>query len=1157
MERVLSALRSTETKTRLMGVNYVETFLDEEGWEEILTALVGCLSDNNAKVTQGSLRMLAKLIQSPSKPTEHIRGFFTLLWGPLKEKLGDSKAPIREAATDVLLCLIEKIGMACVLDRLRFCAGHKNWRIREQVLVCIFMAMERFRAEPQRICQDGLLEMALKLLEDSTKDVRDASLNVIHVLYGIRGESLLLELQSKNLRPAHMRLLMGRLGGEEAPVTSASSSTSSQPKRPVATIRPPSYSLPGIPVAATSPAKAKRSVSFSPPRSAPVVPVCAYTDKEVQQQMTIVLDGLAENQEWTTRVKSLQHLQSLVEKGATQSAVFATSLKAMRDRICDQVGDLRSTVTREACSTISSMAKALGDAFHPFVDSFIAALLKSVSVTIQIVAVSADSCVKNIIQSTDNGYPKAVPKFIDGARTKNNSIRLHCVEYLTLAWSTWDPMAFDRHTETMAILLPSIIGDAHADVRAAARKCFWAFHAAHPQRANQVLDELDASSRRRVVDEMATAPAAPASNARPASRKNALDAPSAAVGPIPSTVKTALPQPAVVPLGPRRVFNGSEHEAHASSSQVPSGPLRVPIPVRKQPRTDDRVDEAPRRNQALRVLNTNTSSVSTASHYVEVAPTPTYGGPLRVEVAPVSSRSTHPESTRRRASATDDNQRDDRPSSLSSELWEKRADDAMWSIRLETVDHLLRMAPSVMPPDAAKMVKIAMARIGDSHFRVAQSAMKLLSLLVPTHPSLVLPYLKTALPKVFAKLVDPKEGVREQATLVLEAIVASSQQGGYDASTLLSWIVPSMLDGPVKVKLLVYNCILQLLPSAPEFGNAPGPLRALVLKLADSIENDQASERGTVTVVTNVLEKICELYDASFSMVLQQLSPYKLGHIQKCINVPAPKLKRKHEKPAPPPSMLTSPNQPQDAEPGTHDWLAVLCGNNASREDKLSAMDKIMKDIRTQGASVLCSPVTNAIEWPRIVLALLDLALDNDSNEYKILQTKVMQTAALILATPEYASYAATSVESLVLQLLSRASSNSVLGLYFVEKFVALAITAVSNIASIRLLVALTKSSPQEDVHVQIALKVLKTAIDAIASFDALHVGEFDWIASAVVQTLCHANSGVRKNAVNCLVSLYFLGGSNFVPHLHALPPHYQKLVSLYIEKAQVATTQR
>ncbi|KDO35745.1 hypothetical protein SPRG_18890 [Saprolegnia parasitica CBS 223.65] len=1118
MERVLSALRSTETKTRLMGVNYVETFLDEEGWEEILTALVGCLSDNNAKVTQGSLRMLAKLIQSPSKPTEHIRGFFTLLWGPLKEKLGDSKAPIREAATDVLLCLIEKIGMASVMDRLRFCAGHKNWRIREQVLVCISMAMERFRGEPQRICQDGLLEMALKLLEDSTKDVRDASLNVIHALYGIRGESLMLELQSKNLRPAHMRLLMGRLGGEEAPVASASSGTSSQPKRPVTTIRPPSYSLPGIPVAATSPAKAKRSVSFSPPRSTAVVPVCAYTDKEVQQQMTIVLDGLAENQEWTTRVKSLQHLQSLVEKGATQSAVFAASLKAMRDRICDQVGDLRSTVTREACSTISSMAKAMGDAFHPFVDSFIAALLKSVSVTIQIVAVSADSCVKNIIQSTDNGYPKAVPKFIDGARTKNNSIRLHCVEYLTLAWSTWDPTAFDRNEQIRYLMSSMCPADAASSMK-------W-------QR-----------------------PRGPASSARPSSRKNVLDAPSAAVGPIPSAVKTAPSQATVVPLGPRRVFNGSEHEAHASSSQVPSGPLRVPIPVRKQVRTDDRVDEAPRRNQALRVLNT--SSVSTASHYVEVAPTPTYGGPLRVEVAPVSSRPPHPDSTRRRASATDDNQRDDRPSTLSSELWEKRADDAMWSIRLETVDHLLRMAPSATPADAAKMVKIAMTRIGDSHFRVAQSAMRLLCLLVPTHPSLVLPYLKTALPKVFAKLVDPKEGVREQATLVLEAIVASSQQGGYDASTLLSWIVPSMLDGPVKVKLLVYNCILQLLPNAPEFGNAPGPLRALVLKLADSIENDQASERGTVTVVTNVLEKICELYDATFSMVLQQLSPYKLGHIQKCINVPAPKLKRKHEKPAPPPTMLPSPNQPQDAEPGKHDWLAVLCGNNASREDKLSAMDKIVKDVRAHGATVLSSPMTNAIEWPRILLALLDLALDNDSNEYKILQTKVMQTTALILATPEYASYAATSVESLVLQLLSRASSNSVLGLYFVEKFVALAIAVVSNIASIRLLVALTKSSPQEDVQVQITLKVLKTAIDAIASFDALHVGEFDWIASAVVQTLRHANSGVRKNAVNCLVSLYFLGGSNFVPHLHALPPHYQKLVSLYIEKAQADATQR
>jgi hypothetical protein len=140
-------------------VSSVGPFLDCEGWEEILIALVSCLSDNNAKVTQGSLKWLSKLISSPNKSPEQIRAFFTLLWGPLKEKMGDSKVPARDAATEVLLELIEKLGMSSIMERLRLCAGHKNWRTREQALLCVSRAMERFHMDPQRICMDGLLDM--------------------------------------------------------------------------------------------------------------------------------------------------------------------------------------------------------------------------------------------------------------------------------------------------------------------------------------------------------------------------------------------------------------------------------------------------------------------------------------------------------------------------------------------------------------------------------------------------------------------------------------------------------------------------------------------------------------------------------------------------------------------------------------------------------------------------------------------------------------------------------------------------------------------------------------------------------------------------------------------------------------------------------------
>ena len=48
-----------------------------------------------------------------------------------------------------------------------------------------------------------------------------------------------------------------------------------------------------------------------------------------------------------------------------------------------------------------------------------------------------------------------------------------------------------------------------------------------------------------------------------------------------------------------------------------------------------------------------------------------------------------------------------------------------------------------------------------------------------------------------------------------------------------------------------------------------------------------------------------------------------------------------------------------------------------------------------------------------------------------------------------------------------------------------------------------------------------------------------------------HNSSEVRRNAVCCLVSLYFLGGHEFVGYLDQLDPIKRKLVSLYINKEQ------
>ncbi|CAK4081440.1 unnamed protein product [Aphanomyces euteiches] len=77
--------------------------------------------------------MLTKLVAT--KTPDMLRSYFPLVWSPLKEKMGDSKAPVREAANELVLEFIDKLGMSATVDRLKLCTSHKNWRTREQVVV--------------------------------------------------------------------------------------------------------------------------------------------------------------------------------------------------------------------------------------------------------------------------------------------------------------------------------------------------------------------------------------------------------------------------------------------------------------------------------------------------------------------------------------------------------------------------------------------------------------------------------------------------------------------------------------------------------------------------------------------------------------------------------------------------------------------------------------------------------------------------------------------------------------------------------------------------------------------------------------------------------------------------------------------------------------
>ncbi|KAF0739132.1 hypothetical protein AaE_008824, partial [Aphanomyces astaci] len=436
------------------------------------------------------------------------------------------------------------------------------------------------------------------------------------------------------------------------------------------------------------------------------------------------------------------------------------------------------------------------------------------------------------------------------------------------------------YVDTLVGLLPAMLLDAQADVRAASRKCFWAFHAQYESRALHVLHhQLDSSTQRRLQDDRQPCDTSTTSTSTSTAAGSVVSFPSRLAQPPPSMHASSH-----VKSGALRVENvdavTSSLSSSSSSSAVASGPARVlsrkSVPL-KDP--DDasvqRVVQGP-----LRVLSTTSSSSSSSSTTTGVASSSSTGdhnpttssslsaaaaGAKRVEFPSTAAMSTSVVASSHLAKSLPP------PSGHNarhgdSATWIKgqyatevekdemailglldKADDALWLTRLAALDHLVQVVQSSSEEDgvvffvaSVKMVKLVQRRLGDSHYRVVHAALKLTLALLTASTSTTsttsLPW-KSILPKVFAKAVDVKDSVRLAAESVLNAFPTV-----VDASALAVAVASTMLDGiPAKVKAVVIAFMTPLVPLAVDVFSNTSFVRSLVVKIVLLVEHDGTS----------------------------------------------------------------------------------------------------------------------------------------------------------------------------------------------------------------------------------------------------------------------------------------------------------------------------
>uniref|UniRef100_A0A804RGB5 TOG domain-containing protein n=1 Tax=Zea mays TaxID=4577 RepID=A0A804RGB5_MAIZE len=502
MEAALEAARAKDTKERLAGVERLHEALDAAARRGLAAAEVTALVDTcmdltrdaNFRIAQGGLQALSAAAVVAG---DHFKIHLNALVPAAVERLGDGKQPVRDAARQLLITLMEVSSPTIIVERAgSYAWTHKSWRVREEFVRTVASAVGLF-ASTEISLQRVLLSPVLQLMNDSNQSVRDAAISCIE-MYKHMGSQFHEELQRHNLPSYMLKEINSRLDKIEPKVRSSdtamqykaveSRSVSANPKR-------------GSPRTKNIPRESTLYGGDTDVTEKPVEPVKVHSEKELLREFEKIAATLVPEKDWSLRIAAMQRIEALVYGGAIDNPSFLMLLKQLVPPLSTQLSDRRSSIVKQACHLLNILSKELLGDFEPFAELFIPMLFKLVVITVLVIAESADTCIKTILRNCK--VARILPRIVDTAKNDRSAIlRARCCEYALLVLEYWaDAPEIQRSADLYQDMIKCCVADAMSEVRATARTCYRMFAKTWPERSRRLFMSFDPAIQRIINDE--------------------------------------------------------------------------------------------------------------------------------------------------------------------------------------------------------------------------------------------------------------------------------------------------------------------------------------------------------------------------------------------------------------------------------------------------------------------------------------------------------------------------------------------------------------------------------------------------------------------------------------------------------------------------------
>ncbi|KAH3768011.1 CLIP-associated protein [Pelomyxa schiedti] len=478
-------ITSRDTKQRLVAVGKLAEYLEEdsvldEELEDVVGALIQSSSDNNFRVSEGSLRALVVLVST----TEVILSTQAYLDSILPAGfacLADGKQQVRDQAALLLLVGMRISTPQKVYELLEPGLTHKNSRIKEQVVLCLYTALKEFGFS--NVPTKKFTPMVISLLEDASTFVREACILCLEEVYKNVGPSLITEIQQRNIRNSVLSVVLERL--EQVPLDPAiiapppsqnaavhnqvnlignSGTKKHQPGTPMSTSSATSsFSTQPGSASKVKPVATNTNVPTAPKENRVEIPaIRVSSDKQLQKELEEIEYAISlPDNDWEQRIGALRKLIGLAKGGSASNSLFISAISTkLRDLISQQCLDLRSMVVKEACQCVETLALLIGEPFEPLGDFFVETMFRVIGVGNHVIADSGIQGLRGLLNCTRLG--KGVGKILEMMASKNPQQRQFAADSAAIILSQYDKYmgSLDRYAEQFEAAIKGCLSDA-------------------------------------------------------------------------------------------------------------------------------------------------------------------------------------------------------------------------------------------------------------------------------------------------------------------------------------------------------------------------------------------------------------------------------------------------------------------------------------------------------------------------------------------------------------------------------------------------------------------------------------------------------------------------------------------------------------------------